>query len=53
MSGAGSAVIAFADTEVGIAAVERAFLDAAAARRSRPVVVAAPENAGARVVGSD
>jgi homoserine kinase len=54
MSGAGSAVIAFADSAAGIAAVERAFLDVSLAD-SFPgrVVVAAPENAGARVVGID
>jgi len=54
MSGAGSAVIAFADTAAGIAAIEHAFLAVSAAEGfPGRVVVAAPENAGARVVGAD
>ena len=53
MSGAGSAIIAFADTADGIAAIERAFLRHAGLERfPGRVAVTVPENAGARVVGS-
>lgn len=54
MSGAGSTIIAFADTASGIAGIERAFLRFAEAEGfPGRVVVAAPENAGARVIGAD
>lgn len=54
MSGAGSAIIAFADTTAGIAGIERAFLRFAETEGfPGRVVVAAPENAGARIVGTD
>ena len=54
LSGAGSAIIAFADTAAGIAGIERAFFAyAEAAGFPGRVVVASLENAGARVVGAD
>jgi len=54
MSGAGSAIIAFADTPDGIAGIEAAFVRHAEAEGfPGRVVVTAPENAGARVVESD
>jgi homoserine kinase len=54
LSGAGSAIIAFADTLAGLTRIEAAFM-AFAVEEAFPgrVLVVAPENAGARVVEYD